>query len=1308
MPYFNNHNHTEYSNALLGFPDVINRVPDLIQRAYDLGLSGIAITEHEGISSHIQALKYYEAMQKDHDFTLALGNEIYLMEEWEDQENRNDEAKHPYYHFILTALDTEGHKQIRELSTRAWLRAYKKNIWRRPTYYNDLEEIIQPNQGHVIASTACLGSRIDKLLLEGKWEEAFDENGELDRLLDIFGVENVYLEIQPAKAEGTNQSKVNKLIWKAHEFRQVPIIPTTDSHYLRKEDAYIHSIYLNSQEGDREVDDFYATAYLMNEDELRKYLRIDFDYNQIDQMFEWSEELGRRIKGYDIRHDPIIPSIPYDKLPRFTIEHKFTNWYNNFPNFAYYSNPARTIHEQYFFYQIEQELQSKVVDKGKDLEQYIARLDEEWKELRIISEQLNTSMASYYSTMSAIIDLIWEAGSLAMPARGSAAGFLTCYLLEVTQIDPVPLGDYMPSWRHLNHERGVELPDIDNDSEASKKKAIVNKMKEFFGEDKVLNVATFSKISSKTALERACSGLGVNNDTAAYFKSLIPVNRGKTAKLKDCIFGNQDKSIKPVYELVNELKKYPHVQEVALALEGLITNRGTHAAGVIVCNEPYTQYIAAMRSADGTLETCYDLWDAEAAGCIKFDMLTVAAADKIHKTMDYLLEHNKITWEGSLKATYYKWMHPDVLNYTDHKMWAILPSIYSVFQFDTPISSKALGATKPQSVMDLSAANSLLRLMPDNADETPIDRYQRYKESHQAWLDDIEAFGLNDEERDCLWEYLSDAYGLADSQEKIMRLSMDKRVSGYSLKEANKLRKSIAKKDEKLQEESKAMFFEYGRKLGTREVFLDYIWNVVFAASMGYSFSQLHSYSYSIIALQELNLNYFYPRVYWNCACLSIEAAGITDNNDGSNKINSTDYGEVAKAIYKMKQSDIEVSPPSINDSEADFTPMEDTGSILFGLAGIAGINADIANQILTHRPYTSFKQFYQTHAYKGSLITPSKFIQLIKSGCFDDFEPNRIKVMKQYILYSSEPKTELTMANLDMAIKIGCKIPRQMLSPYNFRKYVCSSEFYYSPHPKFKSKKLYWLDSKAKQYFNKNCKDQLQENVDWFYQDGMMLVVDKSLEKLYKPVMDELKAYINTPEFIKEFNRQVMCKRYNELVPNQDVNHWSFETCSFFANEHELAHIDRERYNVDLFDELPEEPRFVTKRWGKREWKQYELAQIAGVVLDRNDNSHLLTVLDVNNNVVQCKLDANAYSFYKQQISEPDGQGGKTVVDPSWFKRGQGLILTGVRMGENDFRVKAYKSSIYRHKVQKIVSVDNETGEMEIQSYRYGYESDE
>lgn len=192
------------------------------------------------------------------------------------------------------------------------------------------------------------------------------------------------------------------------------------------------------------------------------------------------------------------------------------------------------------------------------------------------------------------------------------------------------------------------------------------------------------------------------------------------------------------------------------------------------------------------------------------------------------------------------------------------------------------------------------------------------------------------------------------------------------------------------------------------KIFADYIWNVVFAASMGYSFSQLHSYSYSIIALQELNLNYYYPRVYWNCACLSVEASGTDEENTGS-----TDYGEMAKAIYKMKKYGVGVHAPSINDSNIDFTPREKDSVILFGLGGIAGINIDISRQILSNRPYTSFTDFYNKNAYKGSLITKSKFIQLIKAGCFDEFEPDRRIVMRQYFILSTPNVTSLAMNNI-------------------------------------------------------------------------------------------------------------------------------------------------------------------------------------------------------------------------------------------------------------------------------------------------------
>ena len=355
-------------------------------------------------------------------------------------------------------------------------------------------------------------------------------------------------------------------------------------------------------------------------------------------------------------------------------------------------------------------------------------------------------------------------------------------------------------------------------------------MKEYFGEDKVLNVATFSKISSKTAIERVCRGMNISTDAAGYLKSLIPVNRGKVQKIKDCFEGSTK-----VPALIKEFEKYKGLKEACLALEGLHAGRGIHAAGVTVCNEPYINYIAAMRSPEGIMTTCYDLWDSEEASLIKFDMLSINAADKIHKTMDLLLENKKITWEGSLKATYYKWIHPKVLEYNNPDMWKIIPDVYSIFQFDTAISVKALQATHPQSVMDLSAANSLLRLMPEDTTETPIDKYVRYKNNHNEWINDTKKYGLTDEERNILWEYLADAYGLADSQEKIMRLSMDKSVSGYGLKESNKLRKSIAKKDPQLQAEAEELFFTKGREIGTREQFLDYIWNVVFSMSKGYS-----------------------------------------------------------------------------------------------------------------------------------------------------------------------------------------------------------------------------------------------------------------------------------------------------------------------------------------------------------------------------------------------------------------------------------------------------------------------------------------
>lgn len=826
MNYFSIHNHTDYSNAALGFSDCINKVELLIQRAYDIGLSGVAITDHECISSYVQALKYYESMKKGKPFSLALGNEIYLLNNEEYETNKNGDGHTPFYHLVLMALDTEGYHQICKLSTRAWGRAWMKSIWRKPTLYSDLEEIVKSNQGHIICSTACLGSRLDRLLLDGEYNSAKEE---VQRLVDIFGKGNVYIECQPPKDQKCDQAKVNILLSKLAKKMNLPLIPSTDSHYLKKEDSLIHKVFLQSQDsgGEREVDDFYATAYMMTPDDLREHLKINFSNEEIDEMFANSNSIIERIGKYDIFYNPIIPQIPIDKIPPFEIKHIFKEYYSKYENFAFYAH-QETIHEKYFFCQIEQGLVAKVIKKGKPIEDYIIRLEKEWNELRKISEALGNSMVSYYSTMAELINLMWGVGSFVGAGRGSSAGFLTTYLMDITQVDPVPLGDLLPYWRHVALERGAELADIDTDSEPCKKYAIIHAVKEYFGEDKVLNVATFGEVSSKTAIERVCRGLGINDDVASYLKSLIPVNRGKIANLKDCLYG-QNK----VLGLKTEFDKYPNLEECALGICGIICQRGLHAAGLCITNDPYVNYLSAMKAPNGTMCTAFNLWDSEAVSLVKFDLLTVEALQKMHKTMDAMLENGAIKWQGSIRETYNKYFHPDNIDYSTPEMWDSITKMYSCFQWETPIGVKAIEQIKPRNIMDLCAGNSLIRLMPEGREETPLDTYVRYKEHPEQWEEEATAYGLNEDEKQVIREYCEDAHYLADCQEKIMRLSQDKRITGYGLKDSNKLRKAIAKKDEKLQAEAKEKFFECGKKQGTRDVFLHYVWDVLFSASFG-------------------------------------------------------------------------------------------------------------------------------------------------------------------------------------------------------------------------------------------------------------------------------------------------------------------------------------------------------------------------------------------------------------------------------------------------------------------------------------------
>lgn len=1748
--YTSLHTHSEYSTALLRFADAIIKIPNMLQWAYDNGLRGIALTDHQGISGYVDMEQSVNKMNIERPFQHIFGNEFYLLSKEEDNLRFSEDQRPYYWHYLVNVLDEVGLKQMYELSSRAWLRSYiYKGLLRRPSFYEDFEEVVGTNPGHLIASTACLGGYLPHCILNGKKKEAIDF---IKWNQQVFGKDCFFLECQPCFENNEEQIKVNQALWTLHEKFDIPIIVTTDAHYLRPEDRYIHTAFLKSKDGgdSREPEKFYQTTYLFTPQELRETLYISgFNDEQIDVMFQTTNDIAVRVKPIKLKKKTRVPALP--TLPEFQVKHKYKKYYDKYPHIAYYANSSDP-YEQFYYFQVEQGLTNYLQNHNVNLDKYLNMIDIEMEQVKGLGEVFDGErMSDYFTVVQKVVDLIWSEGdSLVGIGRGCFTGeapvwtksglkkleevqigdevisadgkfnrvlntmnynikepmikieyrtqgssrkympsictldhkilteldgkieyveaqnltyshklclpklklnenfsfdkeidlanftvdsnyteeyieekiltnkpylysphdldkklkgsrsfyqklvdgrvtgenkknkklledffantpfnsiqeyseyclknsckrrklkrkikidedfcvfaglmfgdgyisiqksavmlainnsennrkniynrkvfedfaknhgfdvverkstnnkklsqlfiysnilakalgewlfvskikkekkvpkwvyelpgnflknvkkglsysdgffnektnkrgfdstscslislykfidmyenttvsrldirpsyihsaqsyvckqsyklgapivdkykgqhvitqnenywFLPitklekipeiettvydltiennpsytignmcvhnsagCYetnkLLGITGIDPLlpETEEFYPWWRFCSIARSDSIFDIDIDVQSFKKEKIIQAIKNFFGWRRVCQVVTWGKLTSRTSLERAGKGLGISDDVIGYIKSLIPVKRGAIYSLKDCVEGNTKKGRERVPEFVNEVKKYPGLLETALAFEGMIVSSGVHAGALNVLKSDFTETGSLMVSANGAAISQFDLHQAEYVGDLKFDLLSIDALECIRTCIELLIKNGYMEWKGSLRETYNYYLSYDALEKTNKEMWALLPNMVNAFQYDSRAGRDALNKIGATNLTELTLANGLMRLAVPNG-EQPMDMYVRYRRNIKDWYEDMTAYGIPQKEQEILKELLGNYCGMMIAQSTMMSVLMDKRICGFTLKEADKARKAVAKRSPEALIETEKTLYEKGFSCGRSKAFLDYLWNVQIEMSKNYAFDFSHSHEYSTECLQELNMYWRYPKVFWNAAVVITQAQ---TQDERENSANAIDYGKIAQSIYKAKENKIYVNSPSINNSELSFSVNNQNEIILFGLSAIAKINTDIANQIISNRPYTSFKDFYDKNSFQGSLITTTKFITLIKSGCFDDFEPNRVKVMKQFIYYSHPMKESLTMANLDEIIKIGCKIPDQLLSPILFKKYVCSARFFHSQHPKFKSKKLYWLDERALKYFNKKCISSLQENVDYFYQDDLTLIVDKSIEKIFKPVTEELKTFINTPKFIKEYNKQSMRKRYNELVPNQDPNHWSMETCSFYSNEHELSHIDKERYNISLFDELPEEPKFITKKWGKREFKQYELSQIAGVVLDRKDANHLLTILDINNNVVQCKFVSENYSWYKRQISIPDGKGGKTIVDPSWFKRGQGLILTGYRYGESDFKVKVYKNSVYRKKVKKIESIDNETGEIVVKSNRYGYGEDD
>lgn len=563
-----------------------------------------------------------------------------------------------------------------------------------------------------------------------------------------------------------------------------------------------------------------------------------------------------------------------------------------------------------------------------------------------------------------------------------------------------------------------------------------------------------------------------------------------------------------------------------------------------------------------------------------------------------------------------------------------------------------------------------MRLMSDG-EEQPIDKFVRHKTNINEWYKEMKEYNLTQEEMSILEEHLGYVYGVGDSQEIMMLLLMDERICNFSIVEANIARRVVGKKEMKRIPEIKEMVFSKGKG---RKNLVQYIWDTQIVPQLGYSFSSLHSTGYSLIALQNMNLAHCYPQVYWNTACLSVQAGADEDNKHNK----GTNYGKVASAIGKMQLEGVTVSLPDINKAKFGFTPDSKNNQIIFGLKGITGIGDDVAKDIIENRPYISFKDFLE-RMYKTKKLKKTHVLQLIKAGAFDEFD-TRTNVMRDFLLNEMDKKEKLTLANFNMAIQLGV-VPEEMglyIELFNFRKWAIKQVHERLANPKDKILKLNvkHLDFYLTHFTNDTI---VKQDESCFY------ISDNQFKKEYDKIFETVREWLQKEDVVREFNKRGFIKLWVENAKGS-TSKWEMEAVSFYNGPHELDVVDYKKYGIDRLKDIPINPVVVGKnKWNGREYNKYKLHTIVGTVLDRDNVKHTVSLL-TSDGVIICKYYSGQFSHYNRQVSKVKN-GKKIVLEKSWFTRGNLLMITGFRRGEQ-FVAKTYSDSPQRHTTSLITEV--------------------
>ncbi|MBZ5511585.1 MAG: DNA polymerase III subunit alpha [Acidobacteriia bacterium] len=882
------HLHTDYS-LLDGACDI----DKLVGRVKELGMPAVAMTDHGNIFG---AFHFFHAA-KSAGVKPIIGCELYVCKKDDHNTDRMAPDGDSYNHLVVLAENEEGYRNLARITSEASLHGfyYKPRISKR---------FLAEHARGLIGLSGCLKGEVAERLTEGKYDAAKQAAGQF---ADIFGKPNFYVEIQNQGLE--QEQTINPALHKLARELDLPLVATNDSHYLCEDDWHAQDVMVCIQTG----------KYVQDTNRMKFQTRHFYvkSYQEMLQMFPDTPEVLRRTldiaERCTLKLEKIRNPFPHFEVPAgFSLDSYFEHIARE--GFARRLNTIREV-----------ERQGRLKHTISDYEQRLVR------EIDIIRQM---QFSGYFLIVWDFIRWAKERGIPVGPGRGSAAGSLVSYSMEITDLDP--LQHELLFERFLNPER-VSMPDIDVDFCMNRRAEVINYVTQKYGRDNVAQIITFGTMMAKAAIKDVGRAMQIPYSDVDRIAKMVPATLNITLEkaLKDS---------PPLQQAYDSEAQVKELIDTARRLEGMVRNAGVHAAGVVISPQPLLELVPLHKTKNDEIVTAFDMKAIEKMGLLKMDFLgltTLTILDDALKLVKQVhgqdLHWNTIALDD--KETYEKVFHSGLTS--------------GVFQFESHGMRDVLRRYKPNTVEDLTALNALYR--PGPIQGGMIDDFIERKGGRRKVEYELPE----------LEPILRETLGVIVYQEQVMQIA--NRLAGYSLGEADLLRRAMGKKKAEEMAAQRERFMQGAAERGIPARKAEKIFDLM-EQFAGYGFNKSHSAAYALLAYQTAYLKTHYPVEFM--AALLTSVTGSTD--------------DVVKYINECREMGIAVEPPDINVSDANFTPHGK--AIRFGLAAIKNVGQNAIESIVAARKkLEQFRSFYDFCENVDLRLLNKRVVEsLIKSGAMD------------------------------------------------------------------------------------------------------------------------------------------------------------------------------------------------------------------------------------------------------------------------------------------------------------------------------------